>query len=68
MAIDQGTKNVLRLSISFLLLFFAYMSQEYIQEPLIEEKHKTGGNIDPHAGYHRFVSSIWSLFQKQNWF
>ncbi|CCJ09400.1 UNC93-like protein MFSD11 [Caenorhabditis elegans] len=55
MAIDQGTKNVLRLSISFLLLFFAYMSQEYIQEPLIEEKHKTGGNIDPHAGYHSFA-------------
>lgn len=51
--LDTGTKNVIRLSVSFMLLFFAYMSQEFIQEPLIEEEHRRGGNIDPHAGYHR---------------
>ncbi|CCD64641.1 UNC93-like protein MFSD11 [Caenorhabditis elegans] len=53
--LDTGTKNVIRLSVSFMLLFFAYMSQEFIQEPLIEEEHRRGGNIDPHAGYHSFA-------------
>uniref|UniRef100_A0A8R1E2X5 UNC93-like protein MFSD11 n=1 Tax=Caenorhabditis japonica TaxID=281687 RepID=A0A8R1E2X5_CAEJA len=52
---DRGTWNVIRLSVSFMLQFFAYMSQEFIQEPLIEAESKRTGNIDPHAGYHSFA-------------
>ncbi|EFP09053.1 hypothetical protein CRE_22510 [Caenorhabditis remanei] len=55
MSLDTGTRNVVRLSISFMLLFFAYMSQEFIQEPLIEAEHRRTGLIDPHAGYHSFA-------------
>ncbi|EGT57211.1 hypothetical protein CAEBREN_06758 [Caenorhabditis brenneri] len=53
--LDTGTRNVVRLSVSFMLLFFAYMSQEFIQEPLIEAEHRRTGEIDPHAGYHSFA-------------
>uniref|UniRef100_A0A1I7TYY4 UNC93-like protein MFSD11 n=1 Tax=Caenorhabditis tropicalis TaxID=1561998 RepID=A0A1I7TYY4_9PELO len=38
-----------------MLLFFAYMSQEFIQEPLIEAEHAKTGLINPHAGYHSFA-------------
>ncbi|PIC43700.1 hypothetical protein B9Z55_004338 [Caenorhabditis nigoni] len=55
MVTDVGTRNVVRLSISFMLLFFAYMSQEFIQEPLIEAEYRRTGLIDPHAGYHSFA-------------
>ncbi|CAI2336127.1 unnamed protein product [Caenorhabditis sp. 36 PRJEB53466] len=55
MALDKGTWNVVQLSVSFMLQFFSYMSQEFIQEPLIEAESQRTGKIDPHAGYHSFA-------------
>ncbi|CAB3405197.1 unnamed protein product [Caenorhabditis bovis] len=55
MTLDKGTLNVIQLSISFMLQFFAYMSQEFIQEPLIESESRNGANIDKHAGYNSFA-------------
>ncbi|CAI5442677.1 unnamed protein product [Caenorhabditis angaria] len=53
---EKGTINVIRLSITFMLQFFAYMSQEFIQEPLIETiSRNTNDEIDSHAGYNSFA-------------
>ncbi|CAI5442676.1 unnamed protein product [Caenorhabditis angaria] len=53
--IDQGTLNVAQFSVSYLLNYFAFMSQEFIQEPLMESESRLRGTIDPHAGYIGFT-------------
>ncbi|CAD6198213.1 unnamed protein product [Caenorhabditis auriculariae] len=52
---DRGTRNVALMGMTFALHFFAYMSLEFIQEPLIESVHKNGGDISEHAGYESFA-------------
>lgn len=52
MGLELQTLNVLQLAVGFLLIFFAFNSQGFIEQTIIDSKHSEG-KISKHAGYVR---------------
>ncbi|CAD6187451.1 unnamed protein product [Caenorhabditis auriculariae] len=62
--LDNATLNILQLGLGFFFNFFAFNSQGFIEEPVIDSASDRG-NINKHAGYYS-LSIIYATFTLGN--
>lgn len=57
MGLLPETFNVIQLGISFFFIFFAFNSQGFIEESVVDSAHDRG-DINKHAGYYRSILGL----------
>lgn len=51
--VSKATRNILQMAVGLCLVFFAFSAQSFIEESVLNSRHKKDSKIAKKAGYYR---------------